>query len=199
MEVAGPAGSGKSQLCMSLAMATAAAGRQVFYLDGGDASASRMAEIATARGWDPVAVLRRVTCQPVFSGDDLLQVLQSPPWDRERFVAGETGGQLPEQAAEMWPRLVVIDSLGVLLGPLIGGGHTQGHALMSYAVAAMRQLSQRGVTLVVRPGHSLKTRILLQQTVLAVLAAVVVTRRHRCVMLTSDNNNAGDKLTHCRQ
>lgn len=137
VEVAGRTASGKTQLCMTLAVAVASQGLPVLYIDSGDASASRMLDIAESRDLDPAAILSLIRCQPAFAPDELLQLLQSPFWrqpciSRPANTGGSearSGGEEEENyeaSLEEPPRFVIIDSLASILAPSIGGQHTQG-------------------------------------------------------------------------
>ncbi|KAK9817811.1 hypothetical protein WJX72_002565 [[Myrmecia] bisecta] len=128
-ELVGESASGKTQLCIMAAVATAMRGEHVVYLD---TSASFTARRAAAM-YDHAArqeaapeslgdTLAHITVQRVHNIHALLSALDT--W--AAYLQAEQGNQPPKR-----PSLLVVDSASALVSPILGGGqHSQGHALM---------------------------------------------------------------------
>ncbi|KAM4701368.1 DNA repair protein RAD51 homolog 4 isoform 1-T4 [Discoglossus pictus] len=124
-EIGGAAGSGKTQICQSIAVSVAYSLKQsVLYVDTtGGLTASRLLELLQTRTQqedEQVSSLKRIEVVHVFEIYKMLDVLQ----DLRRRISQEllrSGEPL---------RLVIIDSICSVIYPLLGGKQTEGMALM---------------------------------------------------------------------
>ena len=155
IEVAGRAGSGKTQLCLTAVLAVAAAGENVVIIGSGAAAGSgiarRLQNMCEARGLaDWVGILKRITLLPAFSAQELLAQLAKVK-SAVSVAVSATMEQQQRHASSLPlpppPRLLVVDSLGDLLGPEFGHGHFRGQALLSHTITDLRALTfQDGMT-----------------------------------------------------
>ncbi|KAM4796663.1 DNA repair protein RAD51 homolog 4 isoform 1-T1 [Rhinophrynus dorsalis] len=124
-EIAGAAGSGKTQVCQSIAVNVAYSLKQsVLYVDTtGGLTASRLLQLLKSRTEnedEQVASLQRIEVIHVFDVYKLLDVLQ----DLRHNIS-----QQLLQSRELL-RLVIIDSVCAVIYPLLGGKQTEGMAIM---------------------------------------------------------------------
>ena len=129
--------SGKTQICMMLALnvcATTAA--SVLYIDTSQSfSLERCSEIH--RSWPPEEVselmptLERIHHQPCHSIHQLLILLNNLQHELQQHRSHFAHSL----------RVVIIDSIGALLAPVIGGGQQRGHALLTVASHMLHALA----------------------------------------------------------
>eukprot|EP00803_Ostreobium_quekettii_P006648 evm.model.scf_534.8 EVM.evm.TU.scf_534.8 scf_534:44241-45458(-) len=124
-ELVGPSASGKTQLCLSVALSSARRGSRVVYIDTSNSfSGSRVASINESRGpcGTPLkAVLGNIT---VYHSHDIFSVLHVLDELALQMSKVLDGAQLPE--------VLVLDSVSSVVTPVLGGGqrHSHGHTLM---------------------------------------------------------------------
>ncbi|GAB4822360.1 hypothetical protein N2152v2_009406 [Parachlorella kessleri] len=147
-EVCGESASGKTQLCLSCAAHTALRGEGVVFVDTSNAfSAGRLQTLLQAVSQAQVAVedaLNFVTVHQAYDIHAVLGVVDS------LFTVQ---AQPPAAAA---PKLVIIDSLSAVIGPVLGGGggqHSQGHALLAAAGTSLKALAARLGAVVIITNH----------------------------------------------
>lgn len=138
-EVVGRSGSGKSQLAMSVAVSAALLGFPVLVLSSTNSFRPRRAvEIARNRkGPDVPRVLDLIRVVATFDIFDARNVLDQLLDDVRHNRPGT-------------PRLVIVDSVAALAGPLLGGERGfAGQALMAHLAAALTQLTAECVGVLV--------------------------------------------------
>ncbi|XP_069828823.1 DNA repair protein RAD51 homolog 4 isoform X2 [Dendropsophus ebraccatus] len=135
-EIAGAPGSGKTQLCQSIAVNVATALQQrVCYIDTtGGLSGTRLLQLIqckTQQEDEQVASLERIQVIHVFDAYKLLDVLQDlrRSFSQQLLSARET------------LRLVVVDSACAVIYPLLGGRQTEGMAVMMYLARELQTLA----------------------------------------------------------
>ncbi|KAM3934192.1 DNA repair protein RAD51 homolog 4 isoform 1-T2 [Leptodactylus fuscus] len=135
-EIAGAPGSGKTQMCQSIAVNVAAnLQQQVCYIDTtGGVTGTRLLQLIqckTQREDEQVASLKRIQVIHVFDAYKLLDVLQDlrQSFSQQLLRSGET------------LRLVVLDSVCAVIYPLLGGKQTEGMAVMMYLARELQTLA----------------------------------------------------------
>ena len=145
LEVCGAANTGKTQLCLRLAVSAAsespAAGPILYFTSSACHLEERLAGLVSASvntvGQQPQklstnveSVLSRVHIVPIFDAPALLLRLQHLTWD-------SNGESAP-------PSLLVVDGLGALLNQSLAGSNRQhiGHAMMSEIGHALHRLAK---------------------------------------------------------
>lgn len=129
-EIVGAAGTGKSQICLSIATFTAMKAKQeVLYIDtGGSFSGTRMKEML--QGWNSSLddqethdVLSRITVIQAF---DIFSVLETLESVRHRLaVQVQDDGDNAQHV-----RMIIVDSVAAVVSPILGGQQIHGHSLM---------------------------------------------------------------------
>ncbi|KAG9492710.1 hypothetical protein GDO78_000942 [Eleutherodactylus coqui] len=135
-EISGAPGSGKTQLCQSIAANVAATLHQrVCYIDTtGGLSGTRLLQLIqckTQQEDEQAATLERIQVIHVFDAYKLLDVLQGL---RQSFSQ-----QLLRSGEKL--RLVVVDSVCAVVYPLLGGKQTEGMAVMMYLARELKTLA----------------------------------------------------------
>lgn len=128
-EIAGETSSGKTQLCLLAAVMTAQRSERVYYFDTTNSfSAARLQQLSEATGPEELkAVLDNITVVTCHSIHALLSSLN------------EIAQQASTTAPNVWPKLVIIDSMSALLSPLVGASqHNQGHVLVAETARLLR-------------------------------------------------------------
>ena len=149
-ELIGPSSSGKTQLCLMLATnvcATTAA--SVLYIDTSQSfSVERCSSIHRSWPADEVSellpTLDRIRHQPCHSIHQLLAILHSLQHELQQARA----------AFAQSLRVVIVDSIGALLAPVIGGGQQRGHALLSLAAHMLHSLATQHHLAVLLTNHT---------------------------------------------
>lgn len=135
-ELVGQPSTGKTQICMYSALNTTKQNKTVLYFDTANSfSADRLQEMFQSSSDSPASsssssqpqgsqeiatLLNRINCRKCFDAFELLGMLYD-------LQAKLTAKDVPFYASL---KLVVIDSIGALLSPIVGGKQQQGHALM---------------------------------------------------------------------
>ncbi|XP_033646889.1 DNA repair protein RAD51 homolog 4-like [Asterias rubens] len=135
-EVTGVLATGKSQLCLSAsASVTLTAQQNVLYIDTtGAYSSHRLQDIMISRESsekDVAAALQRLRCIRIFDLFDLLSLL-------ERTKTSLASGNDTFYASL---KLVVVDSVTAVVGPLLGGQQTDGHVMMMHLARSLKALA----------------------------------------------------------
>jgi RAD51-like protein 3 len=143
MEVFGASGTGKTQLCHMAAAMTASRGERVLYVDtNGSFSVNRVVEI-----------LRHVVGESQSGGMlDMVTVAQSV--SRVDDVVSCIDSYL-----EKYPRpsMVIIDSFGWIIAPLIGGlSYDTGHDIMFSLIMYLKQIAAEHTCAVVVTNHTVR-------------------------------------------
>ncbi|XP_073521561.1 DNA repair protein RAD51 homolog 4 [Phyllobates terribilis] len=135
-EIAGAPGSGKTQLCQSIAVNVATSLQQrVCYIDTtGGLTGTRLLQLIqgkTQHEDEQVASLERIQVIRIFDAYKLLDVLQDVrhSFSQQLLRSGET------------LRLVVVDSACAVIYPLLGGKQTEGMAVMMYIAKELQTLA----------------------------------------------------------
>ncbi|NXJ12138.1 RA51D protein, partial [Odontophorus gujanensis] len=139
-ELAGAPGSGKTQVCLSIAASVSLGLRQhIFFLDStGGFTASRLYQILQARVEDKeeqassLEALQRVQVVRVFDVYEMLRALHEVRDCLSQQVESSTG---PLKA-------VLIDSVSAVLSPLLGGRQSEGVAIMMQLARELKTLAK---------------------------------------------------------
>ncbi|OXB57648.1 hypothetical protein ASZ78_007043 [Callipepla squamata] len=136
-ELAGAPGSGKTQVCLSIAASVSLGLRQhVFFLDStGGFTASRLYQILQARVEDKeeqLEAMQRVQVVRVFDVYEMLRALHEVRDCLSQQVESSTG---PLKA-------VLIDSVSAVLSPLLGGRQSEGVAIMMQLARELKALAK---------------------------------------------------------
>lgn len=139
-ELVGQPASGKTQICMFAALNIAKQNNTVLYIDSANSFSSERISLmcpisdTASQGNEAQQLLKPLNmihcrkCFDVFALTDILHELQ------EKLLAKE----LPFYCGL---KLVVIDSIGALLSPILGGKQAQGHALMTNAARLIKSIA----------------------------------------------------------
>ncbi|XP_053310792.1 DNA repair protein RAD51 homolog 4 [Spea bombifrons] len=135
-EIAGSAGSGKTQICQSIAVNVAYTLKQkVLYVDTtGGLTATRLLELVQSRTQEEaeqIACLQRIEVVSVFDVYKLLDVLQD--------LRQNISQQLLRSGDPL--RIVIIDSVCAVIYPLLGGKQTEGMAMMMHLARDLQTLA----------------------------------------------------------
>ncbi|XP_063810065.1 DNA repair protein RAD51 homolog 4 [Pseudophryne corroboree] len=135
-EIAGAAGSGKTQVCQSIAVNVATSLKQrVCYVDTtGGLTGTRLLQLIQSRTEqedEQVSSLQRIEVVHVFDAYKVLDVLQDL---RNSFSQQQT------RSGEAL-RLVVIDSVCAVIYPLLGGKQTEGMAIMMHLARELQSFA----------------------------------------------------------
>ncbi|XP_029201819.2 DNA repair protein RAD51 homolog 4-like isoform X2 [Acropora millepora] len=127
-EIVGAAGTGKSQICMNIALSTSMeAKKYVIYIDtGGSFCGERIKQLlegckASLDDEEIHKILSRISVIQAFDIFSMLEALESV---RQRLVS-ET-----EDEKTLQLRLVIVDCLAAVVSPVLGGQQIHGHSLM---------------------------------------------------------------------
>ncbi|XVF05575.1 hypothetical protein REPUB_Repub05bG0184400 [Reevesia pubescens] len=140
-ELVGPSSSGKTQVCLQTA-SNIARNHMVLYLDTGNSfSPQRIAyflgktnELAFAQAKDQIVqkVMSNIFCHSVFDIFAMFNVLHQL---ENHFRSQDRGG------CQM--RLLIVDSISLLIAPVLGGTSSRGHALMLSAGYLLKKLAHQ--------------------------------------------------------
>ncbi|XP_044142622.1 DNA repair protein RAD51 homolog 4 [Bufo gargarizans] len=135
-EIAGAPGSGKTQMCQSIAVNVATSLQQrVCYIDTtGGLTGTRLLQLIQCKAQqedEQVASLEIIQVIHVFDAYKLLDVLQDlrHSFSQQLLRSGKT------------LRLVVVDSVCAVIYPLLGGKQTEGMAVMMYLARELQTLA----------------------------------------------------------
>uniref|UniRef100_A0A8C8S8J4 DNA repair protein RAD51 homolog 4 n=1 Tax=Pelusios castaneus TaxID=367368 RepID=A0A8C8S8J4_9SAUR len=147
-ELTGGPGSGKTQLCLSIAMSVSHGLQQnVLYIDStGAFTASRLLQLAQTRTEDEeeqVSALQRIQVARVFDIYKMLDVLQELRCSVSQQVMSNFG---PVKA-------LVVDSVSAVIYPLLGGRQVEGLALMMQLARDLKTLARELSMAVVVTNH----------------------------------------------
>lgn len=127
-EIVGAAGTGKSQICMNIALSTSMeAKKYVIYIDtGGSFCGERIKQLlegckASLDDEEIHKILSRISVIQAFDIFSMLEALESV---RQR-LASEIEDEKTQQL-----RLVIVDCLAAVVSPVLGGQQIHGHSLM---------------------------------------------------------------------
>ncbi|KAI9090305.1 P-loop containing nucleoside triphosphate hydrolase protein [Phlyctochytrium arcticum] len=133
VEVAGPSSTGKTQLMFFSAITCTASNpsASVLYIDSGNAfSAARISQLFLASdrfesfrltGMDVEHVLGRITHVPCYDAYALIDILEQL----------DVNLRLKAESFYQGLQMMVIDSIGSVLGPIVGYGQPHGYAIMT--------------------------------------------------------------------
>ncbi|KAM7139955.1 DNA repair protein RAD51 homolog 4 isoform 1-T1 [Macrochelys suwanniensis] len=147
-ELTGAPGSGKTQVCLSIAMSTSHDLKQnVLYVDStAGFTASRLLQLAQARTGDEeeqVEALQRIQVARVFDVYKLLDVLQELRCSVCQQVLSASGPV----------KVLVVDSASAVICPLLGGRQAEGLALMMQLARELKTLARELSMAVVVTNH----------------------------------------------
>ncbi|XWS74183.1 hypothetical protein CRYUN_Cryun02cG0193900 [Craigia yunnanensis] len=141
-ELVGPSSSGKTQVCLQTA-SNVARNYMVLYLDTGNSfSPQRIAhflgktnELASAKAKDQILqkVMSNILCHSVFDIFGMFNVLHQLEY--------HLGHQDRGGGCQM--RLLIVDSISLLIAPVLGGTSSQGRALMTSAGYLLKKLAHQ--------------------------------------------------------
>lgn len=127
-EIVGAAGTGKSQICMNIALSTSMeAKKYVIYIDtGGSFCGERIKQLlegckASLDDKEIPKILSRMSVVQAFDIFSMLEALESV---RQRLVSEI------EDEKTLQLRLVIVDCLAAVVSPVLGGQQIHGHSLM---------------------------------------------------------------------
>uniref|UniRef100_A0A8C0G3Z9 DNA repair protein RAD51 homolog 4 n=1 Tax=Chelonoidis abingdonii TaxID=106734 RepID=A0A8C0G3Z9_CHEAB len=146
-ELTGAPGSGKTQVCLSIAVSTSHDLKQnVLYVDStGGFTASRLLQLAQTRTGDEeeqVEALQRIQVARVFDVYKMLDVLQ------------ELRCSVSQQVGSLGPvKVLVVDSVSAVICPLLGGRQAEGLALMMQLARELKTLARELSMAVVVTNH----------------------------------------------
>ncbi|XP_067393779.1 DNA repair protein RAD51 homolog 4 isoform X1 [Emydura macquarii macquarii] len=147
-ELTGAPGSGKTQVCLSIALSTSHSLRQnVLYIDStGGFTASRLLQLAQSRTEDEeeqVEALQRIQVARVFDIYKMLDVLQELRCSVAQQVMSSSGPV----------KVLVVDSVSAVIYPLLGGRQAEGLALMMQLARELKTLARELSMAVVVTNH----------------------------------------------
>ncbi|XP_035690156.1 DNA repair protein RAD51 homolog 4-like [Branchiostoma floridae] len=133
-EVIGASGSGKTQICMSVAVHVASSLQQnVLYMDtAGACSGHKLQDILhNSAGERESTALSRIGFRRIFDPWQLLDLLQ------------KTKAAISKQTDPFYSKLklLIVDSVAAVLSPTLGGQQTEGHAIMLNISRQLKVLS----------------------------------------------------------
>ncbi|MGH0171753.1 UNVERIFIED_CONTAM: hypothetical protein FKN15_061587 [Acipenser sinensis] len=136
-ELIGAPGSGKTQVCLGVAVSVACVlKRTVLYIDStGGLSASRLLQMVQSKACkmeEHMEALRRIQVRQVFSVFSLIEALQDLRSSGFHQVAGGSGSV----------KVVIVDSVAAVLSPIIGGRQTEGLSLMMQLAGELRTMAR---------------------------------------------------------
>uniref|UniRef100_A0A8C0GDZ1 DNA repair protein RAD51 homolog 4 n=1 Tax=Chelonoidis abingdonii TaxID=106734 RepID=A0A8C0GDZ1_CHEAB len=147
-ELTGAPGSGKTQVCLSIAVSTSHDLKQnVLYVDStGGFTASRLLQLAQTRTGDEeeqVSALQRIQVARVFDVYKMLDVLQELRCSVSQQVLSSLGPV----------KVLVVDSVSAVICPLLGGRQAEGLALMMQLARELKTLARELSMAVVVTNH----------------------------------------------
>ena len=181
LELVGEPGSGKTQMCMMLTAMTATRGERVVYVDTNNSfSGERLVRLMQRIGLKQSVsvksmgcIVLRVLCRLCnvlllqFVGSALEKVTVFQTYDVQSMIRqlevslleqqqqqqskGKEGVSGPEAVKDYRPSLIVVDSIGSLLAPMLGGqGYDAGQSVLVATAMYLKALAERlGVAVVV--------------------------------------------------
>uniref|UniRef100_A0A2K6FQV6 DNA repair protein RAD51 homolog 4 n=1 Tax=Propithecus coquereli TaxID=379532 RepID=A0A2K6FQV6_PROCO len=152
-EIVGGPGSGKTQVCLCVAINVAHGLQQnVLYVDSsGGLTASRLLQLLQARTQDEeeqAGALQRIQVVHVFDIFQMLSVLQD--------LRGTVAQQVTSSSGTV--KVVVVDSVTAVVSPLLGGQQREGFALMIQLARELKTLARDLGTAVVVTNHITRDR-----------------------------------------
>ncbi|XP_053864786.1 DNA repair protein RAD51 homolog 4 isoform X1 [Malaclemys terrapin pileata] len=147
-ELTGAPSSGKTQVCLSIAMSTSHDLKQnVLYVDStGGFTASRLLQLAQTRTGDEeeqVEALQRIQVARVFDVYKMLDVLQELRCSVSQQVLSSSGPV----------KVLVVDSVSAVICPLLGGRQAEGLAIMMQLARELKTLARELSMAVVVTNH----------------------------------------------
>ncbi|KAM9117776.1 DNA repair protein RAD51 homolog 4 [Pangshura tecta] len=147
-ELTGAPGSGKTQVCLSIAVSTSHDLKQnVLYVDStGGFMASRLLQLAQTRTGDEeeqVEALQKIQVARVFDVYKMLDVLQDLRCNVSQQVLSSSGPV----------KVLVIDSISAVICPLLGGRQAEGLAVMMQLARELKTLARELSMAVVVTNH----------------------------------------------
>ncbi|XP_048680245.2 DNA repair protein RAD51 homolog 4 isoform X2 [Caretta caretta] len=147
-ELTGAPGSGKTQVCLSIAVSSSHDLKQnVLYVDStGGFTASRLLQLAQTRTGDEeeqVEALQRIQVARVFDVYKMLDVLQELRCSMSQEVLSSSGPV----------KVLVVDSVSAVICPLLGGRQAEGLALMMQLARELKTLARELNVAVVVTNH----------------------------------------------
>nr|XP_048680245.1 DNA repair protein RAD51 homolog 4 isoform X2 [Caretta caretta] len=147
-ELTGAPGSGKTQVCLSIAVSSSHDLKQnVLYVDStGGFTASRLLQLAQTRTGDEeeqVEALQRIQVARVFDVYKMLDVLQELRCSVSQEVLSSSGPV----------KVLVVDSVSAVICPLLGGRQAEGLALMMQLARELKTLARELNVAVVVTNH----------------------------------------------
>ncbi|KAH1178680.1 DNA repair protein RAD51 homolog 4 isoform X1 [Mauremys mutica] len=147
-ELTGAPGSGKTQVCLSIAVSTSHDLKQnVLYVDStGGFTASRLLQLAQTRTGDEeeqVEALQKIQVARVFDVYKMLDVLQELRCSVSQQVLSSSGPV----------KVLVVDSVSAVICPLLGGRQAEGLALMMQLARELKTLARELSMAVVVTNH----------------------------------------------
>ncbi|CAM4576540.1 unnamed protein product [Lepidochelys kempii] len=147
-ELTGAPGSGKTQVCLSIAVSSSHDLKQnVLYVDStGGFTASRLLQLAQTRTGDEeeqVEALQRIQVARVFDVYKMLDVLQELRCSVSQQVLSSSGPV----------KVLVVDSVSAVICPLLGGRQAEGLALMMQLARELKTLARELNVAVVVTNH----------------------------------------------
>lgn len=141
LEIAGDSASGKTQLCILATAYTMSRGEHVAYLDTSNSfSAVRVAELYSNITEKQTGTLEEalsyVTHFPCFSIHAIFTTLDS----------------ICRSSAASY-KLIIVDSLSAVIGPVLGSQHHQGHALLALAGHTLKVIAAKHAAVVIVTNH----------------------------------------------
>ncbi|XP_033904155.3 DNA repair protein RAD51 homolog 4 isoform X1 [Acipenser ruthenus] len=136
-ELIGAPGSGKTQVCLGVAVSVACdLKRNILYIDStGGLSASRLLQMVQSKACkmeEHMEALRRIQVRQVFSVFSLIEALQDLRSSGFHQVAGGSGSV----------KVVIVDSVAAVLSPIMGGRQTEGLSLMMQLAGELRTMAR---------------------------------------------------------
>ncbi|XP_074869611.1 DNA repair protein RAD51 homolog 4 isoform X2 [Carettochelys insculpta] len=150
-ELTGAPGSGKTQVCLSIALSTAHSLKQnILYIDStGGFTASRLLQLAQIRTRDEgeqVEALQRIQVAQAFDVYKMLDIIQELRCSMSQQVLSSL---VPV-------KLLVVDSISAVICPLLGGRQAEGLALMMHLARELKTLAREHSMAVVVTNHVTK-------------------------------------------
>ncbi|XP_071502805.1 DNA repair protein RAD51 homolog 4-like [Diadema antillarum] len=134
-EIVGPAASGKTQFCLTVASSVALSGQNVLYIDtSGAFDPSRLQEIVERRVLtekERTAALCKIRCAKTFDLHELLDLVDSVKAAIDQGTDAFYGAL----------KLVIVDSVTAVLAPLLGGKQSEGQGMMVHLARSLKFLA----------------------------------------------------------
>lgn len=161
LELYGESSSGKTQLCMLATAQTALRGEKVVYIDTSNSfSGRRIAFMLGQNVSNSVAetAFENITVIKAYTAHDIIhrltrimhaecekqratRTLSTTETDNRQPDRGETESAVSAERKGSLS-LIVLDSLGAIISPILGGGqHTQGHAVLAALASLLKEIA----------------------------------------------------------